>query len=353
MKLLFVGESWMGSSARSLKESLSRTAVCDVDEINEDLYKPKARARWIRGINRVLAPAYRRELTAAVIEKCRETRPEVLLVYKGNSVDTDLVRAVKGMGIYTVNVFPDCSPHAHGDRLRKTIGEYNLVISTKLFHPSLWRSTYGYTNHCVFVPHGYDPKLHLVNTHPLDSGKCVDVVMAANWRAEYDNLVRRIAQLLPDKSISVAIAGPGWAERREQFPDHWIYPGAPHGRSYINLLRSGRIAIAPVSRDVEINGRRQPGDEDSTRTYELAAAHCFFIHRRTEFVKTLFDESSETPMFDTAEELVGLIREYLPKEELRRSMAYAAHSRATPAYSLDERAHDIVREITASIRKMS
>jgi hypothetical protein len=187
----------------------------------------------------------------------------------------------------------------------------------------------------------------------LDSGKCVDVVMAANWRAEYDNLVRRIAQLLPDKSISVAIAGPGWAERREQFPDHWIYPGAPHGRSYINLLRSGRIAIAPVSRDVEINGRRQPGDEDSTRTYELAAAHCFFIHRRTEFVKTLFDESSETPMFDTAEELVGLIREYLPKEELRRSMAYAAHSRATPAYSLDERAHDIVREITASIRKMS
>jgi hypothetical protein len=351
MKLLFLGESWMGSSARSLKESLGRVAVDngdEIDELNEDLYKPNARARWLRAVNRILAPAYRRELADALIKKCTDTCPEVLLVYKGGSIDAALIRTVKAMGVFAVNVFPDYSPHAYGERLREAIGEYDLVISTKPFHPALWQRLYGYGNRCVFVPHGYDPKLHLVSTPASISGEYVDVIMAANWRAEYDTLLRDVARLLPDSSISVAIAGPGWAERRHQFPPHWTYPGAPHGRSYINFLRRGRIAIAPVNRNVVIDGRRQPGDEDSTRTYELAAANCFFIHRRTDFVKKIFDEDTEVPMFDSAEELVGLIRDYLPKEELRRSMAHAAHLRANPAYSLDERARDVVREIMLS-----
>jgi spore maturation protein CgeB len=355
MKLLFVGESWMGSSARSLKESLRRIAVPgadEIDEINEDLYLPKARARWLRAIHRVLSPAYRREFANAVIKKCQDTRPEVLLVYKGSGIDSELIRAVKAMGIFTVNVFPDYSPHAYGARLRMVIGEYDLVISTKPFHPALWQSVYGYGNRCVFVPHGYDPALHLVDS-PSNGEKLFDIVMAANWRPEYDELMRDVARLLPDESVSVALAGPGWAERRRQFPAHWSYPGAPHGRSYISFLRSGRIAVAPLNRNVIINGQKQPGDEDSTRTYELAAAYCFFIHRRTPFVKTLFEESTEVPMFDSADELVKQIRYYLPSEDLSREMAHSAHARAVPAYSLDERAFDVLREIKAAMSSIN
>lgn len=340
----------MGSSARSLKEALHRIAdpgIDEIDELNEDLYIPNARTRWLRAIHRILAPAYRRELSQALIMKCRDTRPDVLLVYKGYGVNAKSIRTIKAMGIFTVNVFPDYSPHAYGERFRQVIGEYDLVISTKPFHPALWQSMYGYSNRCVFVPHGYDPGLHLVQPPP--SGERFDVVMAANWRPEYDVLVRDIARLLPEESITVALAGPGWADRREQFPRHWAFPGTPLGRSYISFLRSGRIAIGPVNRQVVINGKMQPGDEDTTRTYELSAAHCFFIHRRTVFVKTLFDESTEVPMFDSADELVNKIRDYLPREDLRRSMAAAAHRRAVPAYSLDERARAIIREINAAV----
>lgn len=348
MKLLFLGESWMGSSARSLKESLRRIAVPGVDvidEINQDLYIPRARARWLRAINRVLATAYRRELANAVIEKCHDTQPDALLIYKGSSVDAKLVRAVKAMGIYTINVFPDYSPHAYSDCLKKTMGEYDLVISTKPFHPVLWKNVYGYSNCCVFVPHGYDPQLHYVNALPGEAEQRYDVIMAANWRAEYDELMREVANHMPDKEISVALAGPGWAERRDQFPEHWVYPGAPHGREYIKFLRSGRIAIAPVTRNVVIDGQAQPGDEDTTRTYELGAAYCFFIHRRTDFAQTLYDEANEVPMYSSASELVQKIRAYLPQPALRKSMAHAAHERAVPAYSLDERAHEVMRAI--------
>jgi glycosyltransferase involved in cell wall biosynthesis len=349
MKLLFLGDSWMGSFARSLKEALQRigNGVDQVDELNEDLYIPNASTRWLRAIHRILTPAYQRELSQALIMKCRNTRPDVLLVYKGYGVNAKSIHAVKAMGIFTVNVFPDYSPHAYGERFRQVVGEYDLVVSTKPFHPALWQSLYGYTNRCVFVPHGYDPGLHLVEL-PAD-GERFDIVLAANWRPEYDALVREMARLLPEEAISVGIAGPGWAERREEFPKHWVFPGSLVGRSYVSFLRSGRIAIAPVNRQVVIKGQVQPGDEDTTRTYELPAAHCFFIHRRTDFVRTLFDERIEVPMFDSVDELVKKIRSYLPREEIRRLMAEAAHRRAVPAYSLDERAREVVREINASV----
>lgn len=343
MKLLFIGESWLGSSARSLKESLRRIAAPDVDEmdeINEDIYFPKVQARWLRAIRRALTPAYRREIANVIMKKCHDARPEILLVYKGNHVDSKLIRVVKAMGIYTVNVFPDYSPHAYGERLRKAIGEYDLVITTKPFHPALWQTVYGYTNRCVFVPHGYDSTVHLITTSP--KAFQYDLGLISTWRPEYHALMRQVARLLKRDKVRVAIAGSGWRERASEFPEGWIFAGEVTGASYARWAQRSKILIAPVNRDVVINGQRQPGDEDTTRTYELAAAHCFFIHRRTHYVQTIYEEDTEVPFFDDAEELVKLVRRFLAEDDLRVSMAAAAHARAVPAYSIDNRAKQIL-----------
>lgn len=343
MKLLFVGESWMGSSARSLKEALQRitnSGIDEIDEINEDLYIPKARARWLRAIHRVLAPAYRRELAQGILKKCHDACPDILLVYKGNGVDSELIRAVKTMGIFTVNVFPDCSPHAHKKDLKKIIGEYDLVISTKPFHPALWNSVYGYSNRCIFVPHGYDPLVHLQSTPPTEFD--FDLGLVATWRPEYHTLMCNIATLLASDRVSVAIAGNGWKDKAREFPDNWVFAGEVLGLCYVRWVRRSKILVAPVNRNILINGQQQPGDEDTTRTYELAAAHCFFIHRRTDFVRKVYDEITEVPLFDTAEELAEKIFYFLPLNEKRQQMAAAAHCRAVPAYSIDQRAAEIV-----------
>lgn len=348
MKLLFVGESWMGSSARAIKEGLRHALDStrgQVDEINEDHFVPIAKARWMRAVNRVLAPAYRRKLAGAVIKKCREERPDGLLVYKGTSVDADLIRAVKALGIFTANVFPDYSPHAYGPRLREALGAYDLIISTKPFHPRLWRELYGYSNECVFVPHGYDPTVHY-RAEP-QAGFDFDVGLVATWRPEYHALMRDLGALLPSSDIRVAIAGNGWAPRANEFPSHWSFPGGIVGPAYADWSRRCKIMVAPVNTEVVIAGRRQPGDEDTTRTYELAAAHCFFVHRRTDYVSTLYDENEEVPLFDGAQDLAALIRHYFPLGARRSSMADAAHRRAVPAYSTDVRAitiADLMRE---------
>jgi glycosyltransferase involved in cell wall biosynthesis len=239
-----------------------------------------------------------------------------------------------------VNIYPDCSPHAHGVAHKEAVGAYDLVISTKPFHPVLWRSVYGYRNPCVFVPQGYDPVLHL-EQGPVGNAP-FDVTMVATWRPEYGALMRRLGRALGHEKVTVAIAGNGWAAHRADYPSSWVYGGPRQGLAYLEWLRQGKIALAPVTREVVIDGQPQPGDEDTTRTYELAAAHTFFIHRRTDFVQRLYDEDSEVPMFDTPEELAQKIVHYRSAPQERVQMAAAAHRRAVPAYSLDARAAEIV-----------
>ena len=343
VRVLFVGESWFGSSARSLREALARLPEIYLDDIGEDLYMPKGRAPIVRACNRVLRPWYQVELAAEIERRLIMLGPDVLVVYKGNLVEAETVERAKARGVRTINVFPDFSPHAYGGQLKEAMGAYDLVVSTKPFHPEHWQRTYGYRNPCVFVPHGYDPAVHHWPDLPVEQD--FDVVMVAGWRPEYERLVVQLATLIRESSVSVALAGPGWADRRQLFPGRWHFPGAPHGRSYGELLRRGKIVIAPVQTEFIIDGARQPGDQDTTRTYELAAAHCFFLHRRTPYVRTIYDEATEVPMWDDATELAALIRRYLPLDDVRQEMAAAAHRRAVPAYSIPSRAESVLAHI--------
>lgn len=342
IRLLFVGESWLGSCARSLKEALARHPDVCLDEVNEDSFVPRPRARWLRAVHRLLRPAHVEELERQILYRVSAFKPDVVMTYKGFPISASFVHRLQSMGCTSVNVYPDYSPHAHGDAHREAVGAYDLVISTKPFHPELWQRVYGYRNRCVFVPQGYDPALHLVDAPP--SNACFDVALVATWRPEYGALMKAIAAPLCGKGVSVGVGGNGWMARRAEFPSEWTFAGELQGRSYIEWLRQGRICIAPVTCEVVIDGARQPGDEDTTRTYELAAAYCFFIHRRTDYVRKLYDEATEVPMYDTADELAAKITHYLPLADERAQMALAAHRRAVPAYSIDARA-----EVIASI----
>ncbi len=339
MKVLYIGESWLGSCARSLKEALGRRADLEVDEVNEDAWFTRPRALWLRAVNRLTANAYRREFNRHVLEQVRLLRPDFVIAYKGNPVRRDLIAELRDLGARVVNIYPDCSPHAHGAPHREAVGAYDLVVSTKPFHPANWETIYGYRNRCCFVPQGYDPLLHLVDAPPADFR--YDVVMVATYRPEYAKLMIDAGKAIGDRNIRVAIGGYGWDAVRHLLPRHWEFRGPVHGRGYVSLLREGKICIAPLTREVMVDGRPQPGDVDTTRTYELAAAHCFFIHRRTDYARALYGED-EVPMYDNASELGELVRRYLALDDERAQMAARAHRRAVPAYSLDARAEAIV-----------
>jgi hypothetical protein len=349
MRILYVGETWQGSSARSTREALATLPGVYVDELGEDHYFARGRSLLVRGANRLLRPWYRAELERAIATKVATLRPDVLMVYKGNGVSAEAVRCAKEARVLTVNIFPDCSPHAHGAALREAMGQYDLVVSTKPFHPLGWETIYGYHNRCVCVPHGYDPAVHYWPTPP--GVQDFDIVLAATWRLQYQTLMQQLATALDGQSVRLGIIGSGWREHASQLPSHWEIAPQLEGRAYCEWLRRGRIAIAPLHREMAIHGVQQPGDEDTTRTYNLAAAGCFFLHRRTPYVQTIYDEVTEVPMWDNAEELAALVRKYLPLEDERRAMAARAHARAVPEYSIPKRAERVLGHVRAALEE--
>jgi hypothetical protein len=346
-KVLFVGDSWQGSTARSTREALAAMPGVSLDDIGEDHYVPAARSLVVRGANRILRPWYRRELDRAITELIAARMPDVLIVYKGVGVSAEMVRRYRQQGVLTVNVFPDYSPHSYGEQLKAAMGEYDLVVSTKPFHPDGWKTIYGYQNACVCVPHGYDPAIHFWPDPP--AAQDFDVVVAATWRHQYEVVLQQMASRLAGDGLRVGVVGSGWLQRRDALPADWQVAPPLTGRAYGEWLRRGRIAIAPVHREAQANGVRQPGDEDTIRTYELAAMRCFFLHRRTPFAQSVYDEASEVPMWDDAEELAAQVRHYLPRDAERREMAARAQARAVPAYSIPARAAQILEEVKAVI----
>jgi len=346
MKILFVCDSWNGSSARSLRDELYTHPDLEMDDIAHDHFAIRGRSLVVRLANRILTRWRQKGLSDEIDLKISKFNPDVLFVCKGPLVDTRVIRKARAKRIITVNRFPDCSPHAHGASLKQAIGEYDLVISTKAYHPPNWEKIYGYHNRCICVPHGYSPNAHQWDTPPRNQD--VDLVMAASWRPQYQTLLSALSQTLDTSNMNVLIVGPGWKDHRADLPAHWQFYDGVHGRGYGQVLRRGKIAIAPVHREMTCNGTSQPGDEDTARTYELAAAHCFFLHCRTDYMQTVYSESDEVPMWADAEELADKVRFFLPRPEVRQRMAEAAHRRAVPAYSQKQRATqmiDYLREI--------
>jgi len=348
IRILFIGETWQGSSARSLRDAFARQPGVMINDVGEDHFLPNYRHLPLRIASRLLRPLQQRELESAVLRAMNGFHPDAIVAYKGAGIRAGLIEETQRSGIPVVNMFPDYSPHAYGRQLQEAMGRYDLVISTKPFHPQLWQSVYGYRNRCVCVPHGYDPEVH--HWAGPASAQVYDVALCGTWRPQFHKLMRSFAEALGDDRVSVAIAGSGWAAHRDQLPGRWHYVGLRAGRAYGEFLRSAKIAIAPVNREVVIRGVKQPGDEDTTRTYELAAAQCFFLHQRTDYVATLYDEQNEVPLWGDATELATLVRRWLPDEAGRRLMAARAHARAVPAYSIPQRAASVLQHIEQLIK---
>ncbi len=349
IRILYIGESWLGSCARSVKESIIKQPEVILDEVNEDLFIPKPRSLILRLLTRIFFNSYQYELYKQILYRTETFKPDIILTYKGASISSNFIKTLQLKGHKVVTIYPDYSPHAYGKKHSAAIGTYDLVISTKPYHPILWKSVYGYINNCVFIPQGYDPALHFEKNY--NDKKDFDIVLVATWRHEYGELMKSLARILENKRLTFAIGGNGWLNHRKDFPSNWTFTGELQGRSYVNFLRLGKICLAPLTRKVLINNVKQPGDEDTTRTYELAAANCFFIHRRTDYSTKLYNEITEVPMFDTPEELAEKILFYIDNPLQRKKMAQSAHNRAVQNYSLFNRSKDIIAELNELIDK--
>src|SRR5512141_1773334 len=133
LRILCIGETWLGSDARAAFFALRRLGA-SVHIIDEAHFVP---TEWQTFAGRAVRKLFRgtmvSELTRRSIAMMDVLQPAALFVFKGNYVSPDILDEAKRRQILTVNYYPDVSFLAHGPQLPKALPRYDHVFTAKTF----------------------------------------------------------------------------------------------------------------------------------------------------------------------------------------------------------------------------
>jgi spore maturation protein CgeB len=335
-RILFLGENWYGSCARACCYALRRLG-CDVTDIDLQTIFPQWRQRSNRAFIRLVQPRIVHEYNQLILDRASQTRPDILLAFKGTAVTTRTLRKLRSSGIALYNYFPDTIPSEHGATLAKSIHEYDCVFYTKKFWNSNPPDGLG-KRPLVFLPHGYDPETHrILELDARDLSELNhDVTVIASHTAYKEQLLRGLVGFIPN--LDLHIYGERWTNppRAPELRRH-IRGAAVTGSTYAKAIRAARINLGITS----WTGRVEV-DETTTRSFEIPACGGFMLHERTPELLELYAEGEEVAAFGSVEELASKITYYLAHPEERDAIARAGHERCVPAYSYDNRVKQIL-----------
>ena len=243
--------------------------------------------------NKSTKVAYQRALNRALERRCRDARPDVVLVVKGGPLGADIIhRLKKASGGVVVNFFPDnplwMMPF-------EQIEPYDLFF-TKERYALRQLETIGLRN-LYYLPMYCVPALH----HPVpvgesDAAALRGVVALVGARYPYrERLVRELSE------YPLRVWGPGW---RDADPS-------------IALRVAGRFIDGPAKLAVycgatlSLNPHHPMNDivGVNTRAFELAAAGA---------CQVVDDKDELAPLFKPGDEVLA----YRDLPELRRHLAY-------------------------------
>ncbi|MDP9036119.1 MAG: hypothetical protein M3O50_15060, partial [Myxococcota bacterium] len=118
-RILFLGESWLGSGGRACSSALRRMG-CDVELLDFGTVFPSPRQPWLRAALRVAERAFVREYNLRILTLARQLRPDMLISFKGSHVTVRTLRVLRSMGISLYNYYPDRLYFAVGTPLAET-----------------------------------------------------------------------------------------------------------------------------------------------------------------------------------------------------------------------------------------
>lgn len=313
-----------------------RRAGHSVLVVPPESFLPRWETKWLRALRRLTFPAilaeYNRVLTAAA----RNFEPDLFFVFKGDSVTTATVEALRHGGAVAINFYPDtgfdgCAAQA--------IVAYDWVFTTKPAHIDVLKQRYGYTN-AAFVSHAFDPEVHAapgMSERDWRHYGC-DAVFIGNTSNKKKKVLDHLMKVLPDKTFKIWGSG-GWRQAPSLVRD--AYQGSPvWGQEYAKAINGAKINLGLL---YEGTPTSPAGDVITARTFEIPAAGGFMLHERTDEAMRYFEEGKECAFFDDADDLVAKIRYYHEHEDERKTIASAGRQRAlTSGYSYDDRVATVI-----------
>jgi len=258
------------------------------------------------------------KIDLAIIFKCKWLKPETLLLLK---------RKTQAL-LFHFNAdspFDKQKANSHPN-LIKTIPLYDCYF---IWHKGLIPKIYKKgAKRVEYLPFAWDPELHPeANPSPNreEGFYASDIAYIGNWTPERERWLSYITDM--DLKIWGTYL---WGRARDGgVKDKWT-GYTPVGWEFAKVVRASKINLNFL--------RDQNKGSHNMRTFEVPGCGGFLLTERSEEQCEFFEEDKEIACFSTPEELREKIKFYLPRDELRRRMAEAAHRKVAQGHTYLDRA---------------
>lgn len=272
-----------------------------------------------RGFDRLLARSLRRRLTTTV----RRHRPDLVLVFKGATLDPEIIAAVRAAAPRAkwANWFPD-GPHLLDLSLRIGVGyDHCFIFDTSMVerHRALGRSA-------SYLAEGCDPAYH----RPLPDPSWPRSPIAFVGTRE----PARALALEGVRDLGLVTWGPGWPR------------GPLFGDDFIRAFSNADLALNVHQFFGEPRERGRYGTGANRRVFELAAIGTVQLCDAKADLGRNFEAGSEVVPFGTAAELRARAEELLADPGRRAAIAARARARALGEHTWRHRLETLVTEVT-------
>jgi spore maturation protein CgeB len=285
-----------------------------------DVREAHSRNVWVNHFfHRVLnrRPAHLDRFSQKLVELCRESKPDLLLLVTG--ISAPHIRALKEigeMGIQRANFLTDdpWNPANGAGFFWSALREYDVVWSPRRANLEDLRR-HG-CRRVEYLPFGYNPLLHFPE-RPQTAGErerfSCDVVFVGG--ADADRLP--IAKALVSAGLNVHLYGGYWDRDAEMRP-HWR--GFVHGREL-------RMAVGGATVNICL-GRKANRDGHAMRSLELPAmGACMIVEDTPEHREVYGDEEDCVEYYSNIEEMVDKVRALCARPEHARLLGSRVFTR--------------------------
>lgn len=334
MRILFLGNDWTGSNARSMADGFA-SAGHDVRVVDTSpvLRPQRLSPSWL-----VLKTTGAPPMTAvgrfwdSVHEAVRELKPDLLFCFKTVHLPQS---TLLDLGVpLSVHYSPDdvSNPVNISDDYLAHEGDWSLVVTTKSYNVPEIQARSGAT--ASFVRSAYDPAWHHrcarrhVPTHTVG--------FIGNCRPDRQPLIER---LVHEHGRSFLLAGEGWDRRSAPLRRHG--PHRPvYGEDFSHAVARTRANLVLLNADNR--------DLHTCRSLEVPAAGGLVVGQRTTEHQELLVDGRECLLWDDEDELDDHLRRLEREPALAGRLALAGWRRVVSSgHSYADRAKEIAAVLEA------
>lgn len=335
-KLLFVGDLWCGSNAKSMMDGF-RDLGLQVATVDTTFVSRPSRLGipWIyknlKAGNRL--PHSLDSVERRIFKAVNDFKPEVLFVFKGIHLRQEFLLSLP---IKTkIHYSPDDVSNSENltkDYLNHEVF-WDAVVTTKSFNVS--ELTNRGVQKVIHVWSAYDPRLHIrVHNH----ARQFDIGFIGNRRLDRIQTLAHVASRYGSKFY---LAGPGWwKECKDFYLKTGSFPGSPkYGPNFSQKISQINLNLVLLNSDNR--------DLHTCRSFEVPASGGLVLGERTSEHELLFEDMKDGLLFTGVDELFDKADYVLSNPSFGESLRYAGYSRITSAPNkYSDRAKQILEQLS-------